>query len=80
MEKLTKPFSQETIDRFERYQLSGIFHPYTCDHCRPGLLKMNSEGLYCTTCDYTQNWTFSLPNDDDMKNFNSFIKDLKTKE
>lgn len=58
-------FTEEEIKSFNEYQLSGIFHPFTCgsgrrtdkDHLDgEGLLVLGEGGLRCPYCDYTQQW------------------------
>lgn len=62
------PFTEEQIDNFNRQQLSGEYHPYTCcstdndgNHCDRekhnwGILIATKNGLICPCGKYTQNW------------------------
>jgi len=71
---LQPPFDQETIDLFNRYQASGVFHPYTCGNCSGVSLKINSEHLYCDECDYTQDKIHMLPKEDQLTSQEQIIK------
>lgn len=75
MEKLIPPFTKENIILFDKYQSSGLFHPYTCVNCKPGILKMKETGLYCPDCDYTQTLV-SLPTEDIIDSQAKTIQDF----
>lgn len=54
----------EQIEKLNRYQRAGSFHPFTCgnrsdpghESDREGILLATPEGWRCPTCDYRQNW------------------------
>lgn len=57
-------FTQEQVDKLNKYQKSGKFHPYTCggnrtdeDHLDgEGILVATKYGWICPYCDYKQKW------------------------
>ena len=77
---LQPPFNQETIDLFNRYQNSGIFHPYTCGNCSNVSLKINTEHLYCEVCDYTQDRIHILPPPSQLDSQEQIIKAFSIKK
>lgn len=64
MTKIEPPFSEKTMMLFVKYQNAGVFHPYTCETCRPGILNIKESCLYCPDCDYTQTWVNELPEEE----------------
>jgi len=46
------------IDNLNRYQRSGVMHPFTCgnDHDGDRTLVATRRGWICCHCDYTQDW------------------------
>ena len=72
MTKINAPFKDQTMQHFEKYQNAGVFHPYTCETCKPGILKIKESCLYCPDCDYTQTWINQLPEEsilDEQRNW-----------
>lgn len=64
------PFTPEQIDALNKYQNSGIFHPYTCgnEKCRQDLIATEN-GWICPCCEYTQNWAHDiLPSKNEIEN------------
>lgn len=62
--RVEAPFTPEQVMALNRYQLHGIFHPFTCprvEHDETIKLIAGEEGWSCAsqTCDYTQDWTWS---------------------
>lgn len=53
------PWTPEQVDSLNRYQESGLMHPYTCpnrdDHC-DAVLVATADGWICRPCGYTQDW------------------------
>lgn len=69
-------FTEEEIKSFNEYQLSGIFHPFTCgserrtdkDHLDgEGLLVLDEGGLECPYCEYRQDWAHGFMLDDSWR-------------
>lgn len=68
MSQPEKLWSVEQVDRLNKSQLAGNFHPYTCgnSHCpaRPthgsATLVATVRGWMCVYCDYTQNWAHGV--------------------
>lgn len=68
MEKLTTPFSNEQVENLNKFQQSGMFHPFTCcsagsaEKCErrnglsEGVLIATPEGWVCPCGEYKQNW------------------------
>ncbi len=59
------PWGRDQVDSLNRYQESGLMHPYTCpnraiDHRETGgdrgVLVATVDGWRCPDCDYTQDW------------------------
>lgn len=52
------PWTKEQVDGLNRYQKSGLFHPFTCanDHGGDRVLVATEKGWVCERCAYTQNW------------------------
>ncbi len=74
------PFNNEIIKSFNKYQESGIFHPYTCgeDSCS-GILEVKTEYMYCPNCDYKQYQMSILPNDEDLNKQKSILESFLIK-
>ncbi len=58
--------TKEQIESFNEYQESGVFHPFTCGTKElhkhsddEDVLVAESEGLYCPSCNYRQDWAHS---------------------
>lgn len=58
-------WSAEQVDSLNRYQASGLMHPYTCPnratshrdrHGDRGVLVATVDGWMCPDCTYTQDW------------------------
>ena len=63
------PWTDEQVAALNTYQVSGVFHPFTCGkrdepgHEHPvddGLLVATNDGWVCSnpSCDYTQEWAW----------------------
>ena len=52
------PWSAEQVDNLNRYQHSGIMHPFTCPGGHDGdrELVATRNGWICCHCDYRQDW------------------------
>lgn len=54
------PWTPAQVSRLNRWQTSGIFHPFTCGkrdgHEGEGILTATINGWVCQECDYTQDW------------------------
>lgn len=51
------PFTPEQVEGLNRYQVSGIFHEFTCGNdSNHQALVATADGWVCPDCDYTQNW------------------------
>ncbi len=71
MSTVETPWSDEVVERLQRYQSSGRFHPYTCSQrSLPGhrshgtgedigVLVPGRHGFVCPDCGYVQTWCFS---------------------
>lgn len=74
--QLRPPFSKEVINNFNEYQVSGVFHPFTCE-CS-NVLSIKEDGLYCNKCNYTQELISILPSTEEIKeqkdSLNKFFK------
>lgn len=51
---MTDLFTQDQIDSINAYQVSGIWHPFTCE-CGE-VLNACSEGMKCPKCGHLQTW------------------------
>ncbi len=59
-------FSADEVERLDRHQKAGRFHPFTCPNRGDGNHRDNgidlggliptTRGWICQYCDYTQNW------------------------
>jgi hypothetical protein len=58
VDKVSAPFTDEQIKAFDEYQISGVFHEYTCLHNHDGsrMLKAERDSLVCPTCGWKQTW------------------------
>lgn len=65
----TAPWTKDFVEKLNKYQYSGEFHPYTCgnDECRAknhhingDVLVATEEGWMCMKCDYVQDWAHSF--------------------
>lgn len=56
-EKTNAPFTPDQVASINAYQISGVFHPFTCGSEGCGFdLKAIEGTLECPKCDYTQDW------------------------
>lgn len=61
---VSPPWSAAQVDSLNRYQGSGLMHPYTCPHrevghrdgADRGVLVATTGGWTCPDCDYRQDW------------------------
>lgn len=59
MRRVDAPWSAEFVDALNRFQVSGIFHPFTCaTHSQDDPLIAKEDGWHCPhpSCDYRQFW------------------------
>jgi hypothetical protein len=68
MEKVQTPFTEEQVENLNKFQMSGVFHPFTCcsagpaDKCErrlgtsEGILVASTDGWVCPCGEYKQNW------------------------
>jgi hypothetical protein len=63
--KVSAPWTPEQVDSLNRYQESGLMHPYTCPNrgtghpdgaADRGVLVATVDGWTCPDCTYTQDW------------------------
>lgn len=64
------PFSEEQVENINRFQQSGLAHPFTCgkrdqathpwEHGDFGILRATEEGFVCDYCDYKQWWAYDF--------------------
>jgi hypothetical protein len=69
------PWSEAQVAALNGYQVSGVFHPFTCPrrgdtpHTQvngdKGGLRATAEGWVCESCDYTQDWAWAWMADED---------------
>lgn len=64
------PFTEEQVEQLNRYQRSGVMHPFTCgtrdEHPgNPGVLIATTAGWRCPACDYHQGWAHAFMADKD---------------
>lgn len=73
-EQIRTPFTPAQVESLNEYQVSGVFHPFTCGRCRDAemetmgdelksledehLLIATPEGWCCPTCDRQQDWAW----------------------
>ena len=84
--KITAPFTDEQVDALNKYQQSGLFHPFTC--CSPekikectrasgeseGLLIATNEGWICPCGKYKQDWAHSFMTDSKYLSENNWTR------
>jgi hypothetical protein len=61
---VVSPFTVNQVRSFNRFQESGVFHPFTCRHNHhesESKLVAGINGLRCSeeNCSYTQEWAHS---------------------
>ncbi len=61
MEKITAPFTEEQVERLNKYQNERRFHPFTCCSygCKredEGILIATKDGWVCPCGKYKQDW------------------------
>jgi hypothetical protein len=75
-----KPFTKEEVDNLNRFQRSGMFHPFTCDRASPkcetkgeprrdGVLLATPDGWICPCGEYKQDWAHDFMTKD-LKDLN----------
>ena len=70
------PFTKDQVESLNAYQISGIFHPFTCGsdkHKHQQDLIALTEGMYCPNCEYFQNWIHDWMADWTWKNCAGFF-------
>jgi len=68
MEQIRPPWTPEQVEALNRYQKSGLMHPYTCGGNRKdenhldneGILVATKKGWICPYCDYNQDWAHAF--------------------
>lgn len=69
--KLEPPYTKDQYESFNEYQLSGVFHPFTCPNRlhkkRESPLVADGDGLYCPNCGYEQKWAWKWMLDGEWK-------------
>ncbi len=73
-DRVKAPFTNEQVERINKFQESNAFHPYTCmgAYCNRipygGRLIATNEGFVCPCGKYTQDWCniFMIEYEDDM--------------
>lgn len=58
------PWTPEQVEALNKFQQSGLFHPFTCGGNRTdekhldgeGILVATPDGWICPYCGYTQDW------------------------
>ena len=58
------PWDDETVEKLNRYQKAGAFHPYTCMCPSSPKLTATREGWKCDRCDWFQEWAFAISLDE----------------
>src|SRR5260221_67572 len=70
------PWKQKQIDALNAYQMSGMFHPFTCGSGNrtdekhldgQGILEATADGWICPFCDYKQDWAHEFMAQDKPK-------------
>lgn len=57
MSEAQAPFTDEQIKSLNDYQVSGVFHPFTCGiDSVHALLVAGRDGWSCPDCEYKQTW------------------------
>jgi hypothetical protein len=63
---LKAPWTKEQIEKLNKWQQSGMVHPYTCGGKKDGkdcreVLAATENGWICpANCGYTQNWAHDM--------------------
>ncbi len=75
-DRVKAPFTDEQVERINKFQESNAFHPYTCmgAYCNRskvpygGRLIATNEGFICPCGKYAQDWcnSFMIDYEDDM--------------
>ena len=50
------PWTREVVEGLNRWQCSGVVHPYTCPIHSDIPLIAKKSGFHCVKCNYTQDW------------------------
>lgn len=72
--RIHAPFTEEQVDKLNKRQKEGRYHPYTCsrlpeecevhtrgdDFSKDGVLKATSKGWVCPCGKYTQDWAHGV--------------------
>lgn len=59
VEKIRAPFSPEQVEQLNRYQVSGLFHPFTCYNGHPAVAR--EDGWFCPLdIAYHQDWAWEM--------------------
>lgn len=71
-DKLKAPFNDDQVEKLNKYQEHGFFHPFTCcsagteEKCErrngkgEGILIATNEGWVCPCGEYKQNWAHTF--------------------
>jgi len=63
IEKIYAPWTESEVHALNKYQVSGLMHPFTCgeEHGRESVLEATVDGWVCPVplCYYTQDWCYS---------------------
>lgn len=73
MDRINAPFTDQEVENLNKYQQSGLFHPFTCggsdwgiEECErangtgEGLLTATSGGWVCPCGKYKQDWAWDF--------------------
>jgi hypothetical protein len=63
------PFTNEQVEKLNKYQMSGVMHPFTCmgakgckrsEQENEGLLTATNDGWVCPCGKYRQDWAWEF--------------------
>lgn len=59
---ITAPWTTEQVDALNRFQRSGMFHPFTCGAGHGGHVELFAtvDGWVCPHCAYRQDWAHAF--------------------
>lgn len=65
MDKIKTPFTPEQVTQLNRYQVSGLFHPFTCYNGHS--LVARESGWFCPLdVPYSQDWAWEFMADKEL--------------
>jgi putative ribosome biogenesis GTPase RsgA len=75
---VTAPFTPFQVQSLNEYQVSGVFHEFTCGgkSCRC-ILEANPHGWECPSCGFKQNWAWSWMADWTWEGAKNLLKPLE---